>query len=75
MPAHKSILLRLGVRPAGKLSHCKHNHKHEITKGELRFLVKEPGAGTGERGYCARCAREMIDQAGQDLAKLRAELD
>lgn len=75
MAAHKSLLLRLSVRPAGKLSHCKHNQKHEIAKGELRFLVKEPGAGTGEFGYCADCAKEMLDQAERDLAELRTQLD
>ncbi len=74
MAAHKSLLLRLSVRPAGKLSHCKHSRKHEIAKGEPRFIVKEPGAGTGELGYCADCAREMIDQAERDLAGLRGQL-
>jgi hypothetical protein len=74
MPAHKSLLLRLRVQPAGRLSHCKHNPKHQIAKGELRFLVKEPGAGTGERGYCAACAKDMLEQAETRLTELRAEL-
>jgi hypothetical protein len=74
MPAHKSVLLRLTVQPAGKLSHCKHNKKHEMKKGELRFVVKEPGVGTGGRGYCVPCAREMIDGAQAELAELRTEL-
>lgn len=74
MAAHRSLLLRLSIRPAGKLSHCKHNKKHEITKGEVRFVVKEPGAAAGEFGYCAECAREMIDRAHEELTKLRASL-
>lgn len=74
MPVHKSLLLRLRVQPAGKLSRCKHNRKHEIKKGELRFLVKEPGAGAGERGYCTACAEEMIEQAERELANLRSAL-
>ena len=75
MPAHKGLLLRLAVQPAGKLSHCKHNQKHEIKKGELRFIVKEPGAGTGGRGYCTACASKMIDDAQAKLVELRAEFD
>jgi hypothetical protein len=74
MPAHRSLLLRLDVREALKLSHCKHNKKHDITKGELRLVVKEPGPGTPEYGYCMICAKEMVEQAETELAKLRAEL-
>jgi hypothetical protein len=73
--AHKSLLLRVEVRPAGKLSHCKHNKKHDITKGQPRLAVKEPGPGTPERGYCEVCAREMIAQAEARLSELRAQLD
>jgi hypothetical protein len=70
----KSVLLRLEVRPAGRLSHCSHEKSHEIRKGELRFVVKVPGVATGEKGYCAACATEMIDKAQGDLARLRSEL-
>lgn len=68
------MLLRLEVRPAGRLSHCSHEKSHEIRKGELRFVVKVPGVATGEKGYCAACATEMIDKAQGDLARLRSEL-
>ena len=71
----KSVLLRLEVRPAGKLSHCAHKKAHEIRKGEPRFVVKVPGVATGERGYCASCAADMIDKGQSDLAQLRAELE
>ena len=70
----KSVLLRLEVRPAGRLSHCSHKKSHEIRKGELRFVVKAPGVATAEKGYCAACAAEMIDKAQADLVQLRTEL-
>jgi hypothetical protein len=71
----RSILLRLQVKPAGKLSHCRHKKAHEIRKGELRFVVKAPGVATGEKGYCAACAAEMIEQARGDLVRLEEELN
>lgn len=70
----KSVLQRLEVRPAGKLSHCGHKKSHEIRKGEPRFIVKPPGVATGERGYCSACAMEMIEKAQDDLQRLKAEL-
>lgn len=74
MPARKSLLLRVDVREAGKLCRCKHNREHVITRGELRLVVKEPGPGTPEYGYCAACAREMLAKAEEHLAELRADL-
>lgn len=70
----KSVLLRLEVRPAGRLSRCSHKKSHAIRKGEPRFVVKAPGVATGEKGYCASCATEMIDKAQSDLAGLKTEL-
>jgi hypothetical protein len=68
------VLLRVEVRKAGKLCRCKHNKKHTITKGQLRLVVKEPGPGTPEYGYCASCAAEMLALAEAKLAELRTEL-
>lgn len=58
MPARKGLLLRLEVRPAGRLCHCKHNKSHAITKGDPRLIVKESGPAAAERGYCEACARD-----------------
>lgn len=74
VPAHRSLLLRVDVREAGRLCRCKHNHQHTISKGEVRLVVKEPGPGTPEYGYCAACAEEMLDKAEDRLAELRAGL-
>lgn len=75
VPAHKNVLLRLDVRRAGKLCYCRHDKKHAITKGELRFVVREPGPAQRDYGYCAKCALEMLDQAEDELAELRSELE
>jgi hypothetical protein len=74
VPAHKSVLLRLDLRPARKLCRCKHNRTHTITKGDLRLVVKEPGPATPEYGYCTACAEEMLAKAEAQLAELRASL-
>jgi hypothetical protein len=74
MPAHKNVLRRLSVRPAGKRCNCRHNPKHTIVKGEPRFIVKDPGPAQPERGYCAACATEMLDKAQAEIATLRNAL-
>jgi hypothetical protein len=74
VPAHRSVLLRLEVRPAGKLCRCKHNKNHLITKGQPRLVVREPGPGTPEYGYCAECAAEMLSLAAARLSELREAL-
>ena len=62
------------MREAGKLCRCKRNREHTITKGQLRLVVKEPGPGTPEHGYCPTCAAEMLDAAEAKLAELRGDL-
>jgi hypothetical protein len=74
MASHKSLLLRITIRPAGKKSHCSHNTKHVIAKGEPRVVVKAPGIATPEKGYCSACGLAMITQAEQQLAVVRSEL-
>jgi len=74
MASHKSLLLRITIRPAGKKSHCSHNAKHVIAKGEQRVVVKSPGIAMPEKGYCAACGLAMIVQAEQQLAGIRGQL-
>lgn len=59
----RNVLLRLEVRPAGKLSRCKHDQRHTISKGELRLIVKDPGALGSEAGYCSSCGLAMLEAA------------
>lgn len=74
MASFKSLLQRVTVRPAGKKCYCGHNKKHEITKGELRLIVKAPGVATAEKGYCGECGREMIERARRDLDEIEGAL-
>lgn len=74
MPKIRSLVSKVEIRPAGRLSHCTHNKKHAIPKGETRFIVKQPG-GLGESGYCANCGHAMLDQAEDELRELRRQLE
>ncbi|MFN8232235.1 MAG: hypothetical protein U0V56_01710 [Actinomycetota bacterium] len=74
MSAIRSVLLKLEVRPAGRASKCAHNKNHAIAKGQLRFVVKNPGPAQGEKGYCKRCAKVMINRARGGLDDLEAYL-
>jgi len=65
----RSVLLNLDVRPAGRACRCKHDARHEITKGELRLVVKEPGPASGEHGYCVPCGLAMLARARTSLAE------
>lgn len=74
MAKPRSILLRVEVRPAGRLAHCARNKQHDIRKGEPRFVVRAPGPAGGEKGYCAVCATTMLEAAEKELSALRAGL-
>ena len=74
MARTRSLLLRIEIRPAGRLSRCAHNQAHEIRKGELRFVVKDPGPAGAEKGYCATCAQEMLEGLERQLRDLRQQL-
>ncbi len=71
MPQVRSLLLGLDVRLAGKMSHCARNKAHVITKGQPRFVVRPPGAATGEKGYCLDCAEAMLNQLERDTKSWR----
>ena len=74
MAATKSVLLRLEVRPAGRKCYCAHNKRHAILKGEPRLVVKAPGVATPEKGYCAECARKMLEKGTSTLETLSGQL-
>ena len=74
MAKTRSVLLRIEVRPAGRLAHCARNRKHAITKGAARFVIRESGPAGGEKGYCLACGLQMLDAAQAQLDDLRAAL-
>jgi hypothetical protein len=74
MARTRSLLHRIEVRPAGRLSRCARNRRHEILRGEPRFVIKNAGPAGGEKGYCVACGNEMLDAAESQLAEPRATL-
>ena len=73
MPTYKSVLLRLDIRPAGRLSRCRSNKSHEIKKGEAGYREGSWSRHT-RTGYCATCAANMIERAHDELDELRQRL-
>lgn len=74
MPRTRSLLHRMDVRPAGRLARCSRNRSHQIRKGELRFVIRDPGPAGSEKGYCAACGLEMIRAAKAQLGELESAL-
>ena len=71
----RSLLPRIQVKTAGRLSRCHHDKRHEIRKGEVRVVVKNPGPASGEAGYCVACAIDMLCFVRQQITELEASLD
>jgi hypothetical protein len=69
----RNLLLSVDVKPAGKKCKCGRDQRHQIARGQARFVVKNAG-GPGEKGYCATCGQNMIDAARQQLGQLEAAL-
>lgn len=74
MPAVRSVLLRLEVRPAGHAAKCSRNKDHTIPRGQPRFVVTNPGPAQGGKGYCKKCAKLMIRRAHAALDDLEEDL-
>lgn len=70
----RSLLPRVEVRAAGKLSRCHHDKRHEIQKGETRVVVRNPGPAAGEYGYCIDCALAMLRLARHQIDELESAL-
>ena len=71
--AVRKLLLSVEVKPAGRKCKCGRDERHEITRGQIRFVVKNPGR-PGEKGYCAQCGQKMITAVRQQLDQLEAAL-
>jgi hypothetical protein len=70
----RSLLLRLDLRPTGRRCECAKKCGTVLLKGDLRFVVKEPGIATGEKGYCSTCALTMLTKSISDLETLQSQL-
>jgi hypothetical protein len=73
MPKVKQVLKHVSVEPALAKRKCyRKPTKHQITKGEICLVVKDSGSSSN---YCPECAEPILDQAQEDLDRLRAELN
>jgi hypothetical protein len=71
---HRSLLLKIEVREAGRRAQCRHDRSHLIAKGETRFIVRNPGPAGGEKGYCAECGASMLELARRELDEIERQL-
>jgi hypothetical protein len=71
---HRSLLLRIEVREAGRQAQCRHDRTHLIERGDVRFIVRNPGPAGGEKGYCAECGAAMLESARRELDEIERQL-
>lgn len=68
------VLGHVSVETAERRRICHRNREsHSIAKGERCLVIRE-AASSGSKNYCRACAAPILDQAGSDLAELRAAL-
>jgi hypothetical protein len=68
------VLKHVAVEEAQRKRKCYRKPAvHEIAKGELCLVIKD-GASGGKNNYCPECAEPILDQAQNDLDRLRVEL-
>lgn len=70
----RHLLGSASVETAKRSRICYRNRKqHNIPAGGVCLVVKEPSSG-GSKNYCPACALAILDQATDDLQRLRALL-
>ena len=71
MPQIRRVLGTCTIETAQRrrVCHRDRNH-HSIERGSPCLVVKDPVSG-GSKNYCAKCALAILDQAADDLDKLR----
>ncbi len=72
MGRQKSLIKNLKVTSAKRTHFCKANSKHKILKGDQRLTVKE---GQSEKNYCLKCGKKFLDNAIDELSKLRSAIE
>ena len=75
MAAVRHVLKHVAVEQAKRRRKCHRKPgKHSIAQGESCLVIKDE-ATMGSKNYCLKCATEILDLAGEDLDKLRADLN
>lgn len=72
MPRHKSLVAGSRIVCAGRRRKCYHDRSHVIQGGQICLEVRE---GLGWKGYCAACARTMIELGRAKLTGLLQEIE
>ena len=72
MSNYKSLIVSHRIVMAGRRRKCYHDGKHQLHKGDSCLEVRE---AMHWKGYCFRCAREMLIRAQRSLSGLQDKLD
>jgi hypothetical protein len=70
-PAILHVLGAVSVETASRKRICyRDRKKHAVAKGEVCLVIQD-GASGGSKNYCVSCALAILDQAADDLQRLR----
>lgn len=72
MAKFKSLIVSAEFEVASRKTICRHDKKHEITKGEFRLSVKN--STQGKSYYCLSCAADMISLSQSKLDEIKKQL-
>lgn len=74
MPAIRRVLGLCTIEEAQRRRVCHRDRAHHsIERGAVCLVIKDPVTG-GVKNYCTDCALAILDQAADDLQRLRDAL-
>jgi hypothetical protein len=74
MPQIRHILGAVSVETASRKRICYRDRRnHSVAKGDTCLVIRD-AAGGGSKNYCVTCGLAILDQAADDLHRLREEL-
>jgi hypothetical protein len=71
MPQIRRVLGTCTIETALRRRVCHRDRKHHSIARDSRCLVVKDLVSGGSKNYCAECALAILDQAADDLNKLR----
>lgn len=74
MPQVRRVLGTVTVQTATRKRVCHRNRRdHSIPRGEKCLVIRDDASG-GAKNYCVPCGLAILDQAADDLGRLRTDL-
>jgi hypothetical protein len=74
MPQIRRILGGVSVETASRKRICYRDRRnHAVAKGDACLVIKD-GASGESKNYCVPCGLAILDQAADDLQRLRDQL-